>query len=367
MRRDIDPEGLDLYLTFANVPAPHTLFRGIKKLPAAHRLICDRLGNMRDLALLVGSPEAPWPAPRRRGRGRRARARAPAAAVKKRLMSDVPVGAFLQRRRRLQRQRRADEPAHRRPLQTFSVGFDGFGEAENFHDLPYARRVAERFGCHHHEVIITADECRDYLPELVCQQDEPIGDPACLPMHFVCRAGAADGVIVVLVGEGSDEVFGGYDDMAHILNVARARWERVRRLPRFVRAGLHAASRLLGAPAGRVDVLRRAATDEPLYWGLDVVFWDTEKQTCSRPSVDAPRRARPRAAGELLSGFYDELLRASPGPTCCSRCPSSSCEPAARALAHARRQALDGALAGGARAVPGFDAGRRTRSRCRRR
>ena len=137
-----------------------------------------------------------------------------------------------------------------RPLQTYSVGFEGFGAKENFHDLPYAQLVAKQFGCDHHELSITADECRDYLPELVYQQDEPIGDPACLPMHFLCRQARRDGVIVVLVGEGSDEVFGGYGDMARILNVASRHWERIRRLPRFVRAGLHEASRLLKRPRG---------------------------------------------------------------------------------------------------------------------
>ena len=92
-------------------------------------------------------------------------------------MADVPVGAFLSGG--------VDSSANvalmsrliDRPLQTYSVGFEGFGAAENFHDLPYARQVAKTFGCDHHEISVTADECRDYLPELVHQQDEPIGDP----------------------------------------------------------------------------------------------------------------------------------------------------------------------------------------------
>jgi asparagine synthase (glutamine-hydrolysing) len=65
VRRDIDPEGLNLFLTFGNVPAPHTLFLGIKKLPAAHRLICDRLGNIRIERYWWAVPETPWPRPSR--------------------------------------------------------------------------------------------------------------------------------------------------------------------------------------------------------------------------------------------------------------------------------------------------------------
>ncbi|HMF40307.1 MAG TPA: asparagine synthase (glutamine-hydrolyzing) [Polyangia bacterium] len=311
--RDVDPEGLNLYLTFGNVPPPYTLFKGIKKLPAAHRLICDRLGNLTVERYWSMVPETPWPThvdeQEAVGRVRELLT----DAVRKRLMADVPVGAFLSGG--------VDSSANvalmsklvDRPLQTYSVGFEGFGPEQNFHDLPYARRVAQQFKCDHHEISVTSDECRDYLPQLVYQQDEPIGDPACLPMNFLCRQARKDGVIVVLVGEGSDEVFGGYGDMAHMLNVASRRFERIRRLPRIVRAGLHRASRLLRAPAGRTDALRRARDGQPLYWGLDVVFWDSEKENLLTP--DTWRRwgeDRASHSGEFLSGIYADLLRRQP-------------------------------------------------------
>jgi asparagine synthase (glutamine-hydrolysing) len=311
--RDIDPDGLNLYLTFGNVPAPHTLFAGIKKLPAAHRLICDRLGNLHIERYWSPISDAPWPAVVDE---REAISRVRdllSAAVQKRLMADVPVGAFLSGG--------VDSSANvalmsrliNRPLQTYSVGFEGFGPSENFHDLPYARMVAKTFNCDHQEITVTADECRDYLPELVYQQDEPIGDPACLPMHFLCRQARKDGVIVVLVGEGSDEVFGGYGDMAHLIKTAKPRWDRIRRLPRFVRAGLHEASRLLRAPAGRTDVLRRARDGQPLYWGLDVVFWDSEKERLLTP--DARRRFgedRRSQSGDMLEKVYADLAARQP-------------------------------------------------------
>jgi asparagine synthase (glutamine-hydrolysing) len=314
VRRDIDPEGLNLYLTFGNVPAPHTLFLGIKKLPAAHRLLCDRFGNLRVERWWSAVPDAPWPTHVPEAEAVERVRELLWAAVKKRLMADVPVGAFLSGG--------VDSSANvalmsrliDRPLQTYSVGFEGFGPKENFHDLPFARLVAKKFGCDHHEISVTADECRDYLPELVHQQDEPIGDPACLPMHFLCRQARRDGVIVVLVGEGSDEVFGGYPDMAHILNVSSRRFDQIKRLPRFVRAGLHEASRLLRAPAGRTDLLRRARDGHPLYWGLDVVFWDNEKrQLLTRDAWTRLGEHRRSHAGELLGGVYADLLARQPG------------------------------------------------------
>jgi asparagine synthase (glutamine-hydrolysing) len=312
--RDIDPEGLNLYLTFGNVPAPHTLFAGIQKLPAAHRLICDRLGNLRVARYWSPIPETPWPAhvdaAEAAGRVRALLEQ----AVRKRLMADVPVGCFLSGG--------VDSSANvalmsrlvDRPLQTYSVGFEGFGPAENFHDLPYARLVARRFGCDHHEITVTADACRDALPELVYQQDEPIGDPACLPMHFLCRSARQDGVVVVLVGEGSDEVFGGYGDMAHVMSTAGPRWNRIRRLPWLLRAGLHGASRLVGATAGRTDILRRARDGQPLYWGLDVVFWDSEKARLltsrTRAQLGEDRRSQ---SGAMVARIYADLLQRQPG------------------------------------------------------
>ncbi|HEY2900586.1 MAG TPA: asparagine synthase (glutamine-hydrolyzing) [Polyangia bacterium] len=311
--RDIDPEALNLYLTFGNVPPPYTLFAGIKKLPAGHRLIADRLGNVKIERYWTALGDKPWP---RHADEKESIAKVGEllqAAVKKRLMSDVPIACLLSGG--------VDSSAIvglmsalvNRPLQTYSVGFEGFGEAENFNDQPFARLVAKKFGCDHHEVNVTADECRDYLPELVYAQDEPIGDPACLPMHFLCRAARRDGNIVLLVGEGSDEVFGGYPDMAHLIQTASQRWDRVRRLPKFLRSGLHTASRLLKAPPGRVDILRRARDGEPLYWGLEVVFWDTEKtdllspQTWSRLEPNKPSRA-----AEYVRGVYADLFAHQP-------------------------------------------------------
>ena len=231
------------------------------------------------------------------------------SAVSKRLMSDVPVGCFLSGGVDSSTNVALMSALMDQPLRTFSVGFEGFGPAERFHDLPYARRVAARFGCDHTEVMVTAADCQQYVPEMVREQDEPLGDPACVPMHFAAAAAHKAGVRVALVGEGSDEVFGGYDDMVTILDTSLPRWNAVRRLPRPIRAGLHRASRLLGAPAGRVDLLRRATRDDPLYWGLDVVFWDTEKDWLLRPEA---RALMGEGAAPLVRRMYAELAERQP-------------------------------------------------------
>jgi asparagine synthase (glutamine-hydrolysing) len=103
--------------------------------------------------------------------------------------------------------------------------------------------------------------------------------------------------------------------MAHILRSASRRWDNLRRLPWLVRAGLAEASRVMGSPAGRTDLLRRARDGKPLYWGLDVVFWDTEKERLLTSKVG--RRGHgggesTSAAAAFVAGVYDDLRAKQP-------------------------------------------------------
>ena len=274
--RDLDEEGLAYYLTFVTTPAPYTLLRGIRKLPAGHKLVVDARG--------AGESEPYWeplvPLPREMPDemecSRQVRTLLEKAVVK-RLMSDVPVGAFLSGG--------VDSSAivalmsrHMdRRMQTFSAGFEGFGSDRNFHDLPYAREVAGVVGTDHHEVILRPRDMQKYLTQLPYEQDEPLNDPASLPMHFVAQAARAAGITVMLVGEGSDEVFCGYPDYLRMVALHDGGWRRLQQWPRPIRMLLAGLAPLTGASLGRQDVLRRAANGQELFWGMDIGFWNTEK------------------------------------------------------------------------------------------
>jgi asparagine synthase (glutamine-hydrolysing) len=302
VKRDVDPEALECFLTFSNTPAPLTLFRNIFKLPAAHLLVCESDGTIRTQRYWSAMDGPAWPATNGVESAERVRELLN-NAVAKRLMSDVPIGAFLSGGIDSSTNVALMSRLSSAPLRTFSVGFEGCGAAQNFHDLPYARRIADEYGCTHVELTVTADECRQYVPQLVFQQDEPLGDPACIPMHFVSRAAKAHGVTVVLVGEGSDEVFGGYHDMARLVTSQGSKWSPLNRLPRAVRLALYGAARLAGLPDGRADVLRRAAYGEPFYWGVDVAFSELEKRRLFR------RGTRSNAAGPAsVVGRYLRLI-----------------------------------------------------------
>jgi len=127
------------------------------------------------------------------------------SVVQSHLMSDVPLGLFLSGGVDSSALAGLMAPMLQKPLRTFSVGFD-LPEAN---ELPYARRVAERVGAKHREIVLSADEFFRRLPRLVWQEDEPIAFASSIPLNAVAELARGD-VKVVLTGEGADELFLGY-------------------------------------------------------------------------------------------------------------------------------------------------------------
>jgi asparagine synthase (glutamine-hydrolysing) len=199
--REVNPIALDEYLAFRYVPAPHTLFRGILKLPAAHVLVYEhgliRTERYWDLPFTPTSTDDEATATERVAALVR-------DAVQVRLMSEVPLGAFLSGGIDSSLVVGLMSQVMSQPVKTFSIGF----EEEDYSELPYARRIAEHFGTDHHEFCVRADLI-SVLPELVWDYDEPFADASMLPTYYVSKL-AREHVTVALTGDGGDEIFGGY-------------------------------------------------------------------------------------------------------------------------------------------------------------
>jgi asparagine synthase (glutamine-hydrolysing) len=198
----IDPQALDAYLTWQFIPHPLTIYRAIRKLPPAHRLLWER-GTLTvepywRLDFTRKSPLAPEEV------GEAVRAHL-ATATRLRLISDVPLGALLSGGVDSSIVVALMAQDLDQPLQTFSIGF----REEAYNELPYARQVAGRFGTHHHERLVTADVA-GILPRLIWQYDEPFADKSAIPTFYVAHM-ARRSVTVVLTGDGGDEAFAGYD------------------------------------------------------------------------------------------------------------------------------------------------------------
>jgi asparagine synthase (glutamine-hydrolysing) len=214
-----DLDAIDAFLTMQYVPAPMTAFEGVKKLPAGHRLVCE--------SGIIHEPE-PYYRLRfdqpRRGETVEAMAEELRAivedSVRIRMVSDVPLGAFLSGGidSSLIVALMARESSQ--PVKTFSVGFTSKDKSE----LPYAKLVADRYGTDHHEMIVEPD-MTSVVPQLVRHYGEPFADTSALPTWYLCEY-TRTGVTVALSGDGGDEAFAGYRRYKHC-RTAR----NIRRLP----------------------------------------------------------------------------------------------------------------------------------------
>lgn len=291
VERDLDPEALYHYLTFKAVPAPLTMFAGIRKLPAGHVLTCDARGDIEvvrywDPVSAEGGPMDPVDPVAAADRVRELFT----ASVTKRLVSDVPTGVFLSGGLDSSAIVALTAPQSGRPLNTFSIGIK---DLEGYNELDYARLVAERFGTNHRELLIGRAEVESYFPELVHHQDEPLADSVCVPLFYLSQLARKSGVPVVQVGEGSDEQFLGYDTRIDFLRGYERKWARLRALPRFALRGFYLAATAGRVVSSRADrsrrALRKVLDGDELFWG-SVAFNEKDKARVLDPSFPEPAR-----------------------------------------------------------------------------
>jgi asparagine synthase (glutamine-hydrolysing) len=200
----IDTASLDDYLSLRSVPAPNTLFAGIRKLPAGHRLQIARSGATKlERYWSIPETERPFVDPET------AVAEVGATlelAVSAAMVADVPLGAFLSGGVdsslivALMSKLRGGAG-----VQTFAAGF---GDSR-FDELPHARRVGELLGTQHHEVVVSPADFTDLWPKLSWHRDAPVSEPSDVAVFRLAEL-ARKHVTVVLSGEGSDELFAGY-------------------------------------------------------------------------------------------------------------------------------------------------------------
>jgi asparagine synthase (glutamine-hydrolysing) len=243
--REVDPRAIDDYLTYLYVPSPTSAFRDVKKLPPGHRLVwqngrttVEPYWNVRFSEKLRISEQD---AVSRFGELFR-------DAVRRRLIADVPLGAFLSGGMDSSSVVAEMAELSSTPVKTFSIGF---GERD-FDELAYARQVAQRFGTEHHELVVEP-RALDILPTLVRHYGEPYGDSSAIPTYYVAQL-TRQHVTVALEGGGGDELLAGYE--RHWAARIAARYDTI---PRFVRHGLiRPLIPLLPEPRQRRAFLRRA-------------------------------------------------------------------------------------------------------------
>jgi len=219
-----DLEAIHHYLTYGYIPSPYSAFKGFRKIPPAHYLIIregrvhlERYWQLRyhpKLQITEGELCEELLARLRE-------------AVRLRMISDVPLGAFLSGGIDSSTVVALMTECSSGPVKTFSIGF----EEERYNELPYARLVADRYGTDHHEFIVKP-EAIEVLPELVWHYNEPYADSSAIPTYYLSKM-TREHVTVALNGDAGDENFAGYE--RYLANQLATRYDH---LPRLLRRPL---------------------------------------------------------------------------------------------------------------------------------
>ena len=257
----IDRSALTLFMRHGYVPHPYTIFQNVYKLPPAGLLKLSQPNQL-------GVVETYWSAREVAENGiTRPASNDPRRAVDEferlltdavglRMLSDVPVGAFLSGGVDSSTVVALMQSLSGNPVRTFSIGF----KEPDYNEAPHAAAVARHLGTQHTELYVTPAQAQSVVPKLPQIYDEPFADASQVPTYLVSQL-AGQSVTVALSGDGGDELFAGYPRYAL---TARA-WSIVKRLPYGIRA---AASRLLEMPTAAVwdSLLRHSAPFFPGIW-----------------------------------------------------------------------------------------------------
>jgi len=273
--RKLNIFALHNYLTYQYVPSPDTIFEGIKKLPPAHYLLYDGSDNVRieqywklnfspiqnnyeDLSEVCDLIRTELE-----------------ESVKLRLISDVPLGAFLSGGIDSSLVVGVMAKLSGRPVKTFSIGF----EEKDFDELSYARLISNHFATEHHEFVVKPNAI-EILPKLVWYYNEPFADSSAIPTYYVANL-TKDFVKVVLTGDAGDENFGGYPRYLRSQWVARFTKipEKLRKdlLPNFLRAfsTLHWREKTLNRLS---DFMESLSTDQARNYAEQIKIFNAKEK-----------------------------------------------------------------------------------------
>ena len=231
VEREIDPKALDAYFTLGYIPDPYSIFKNVKKLPPGHYLTFSQ-GRL-DVKQYWDFNFNPSESLREEDYLEELRFLLD-ESVRLRLISDVPLGAFLSGGIDSSTIVGLMARHSAQPVKTFSIGF----HEDSYNELKYARMTAQKFGTDHHEFFVTPEIC-SVVDELAWFMDEPFADQATIPNYVVSKL-AREHVKVVLSGDGGDELFAGYT--RYIVAQNRASFDLI---PKTLRQGLGPLSKNL--------------------------------------------------------------------------------------------------------------------------
>lgn len=271
IRREPDEEALYHFLTFNQLPPPLTLFKDIRKLAPSEYLLVNRNGISRhaywepEIDDLSGIHEED------------AAARVMHTlrqSVAYRMVSDVPVGAFLSGGVDSSAVVALMRAQSNQTIKTYAVGFEG---QPDYDERRHAEKIAKLFNTEHHEKIVKPADIANHLEEIVTAFDEPMADATCIPIYFISQLARQNQTIVVQTGDGADELFAGYSGWMKYKKLYPA-FSAYSHLPAPLLKGIAALAGEAGSSGVLREMLSRAAAGEEFFWGGARAFKESTKR-----------------------------------------------------------------------------------------
>ncbi len=278
MQKTVNHQALYHYLTFLVTPAPYTLYKGVYKLPAGMYVKID---SKKELTFHEWyNPLVPAITYAQKDLANESFCISKiqellTAAVEKRLISDVPYGVFLSggidsSLITALMSRYTDN------VQTFNISFS---DGPEYSESLWAKKVSKLFNTNHHELVISEKDAFDFFQKMVYHQDEPLADPVCIPLYYVSKLLKEQGVTVVQVGEGSDELYCGYQSYAQYINAYNRYYQPTQFLPQTVKkAGVWLAAKMFPAKKQYLSFLHQWAGNQHMFWTGAIAFSEKAKR-----------------------------------------------------------------------------------------
>ncbi len=268
---NLDEEALYSFLTFNFVPAPATMFQGIQKLSPGRKMRVTAAGDVRidefwDVQIESDLGDLETIESRLTDEVDR--------AVGYRMVSDVPVGAFLSGGVDSSAAVAFMQRHVSYKIKTFSIGFEG---EPAYDETLNARRVAKLLNTEHYETHVTKRDLVECLPRVVDIFDEPLADPTCIPIYFLSALARVHGLKVVVNGDGPDELLMGYNSWARYARLFPY-YRALCRTPAFLRRGIANAALCRNDVSAASEVLFRAAQGQEFFWGGACSFKESTKR-----------------------------------------------------------------------------------------
>ncbi|CAN5477517.1 asparagine synthase (glutamine-hydrolyzing) [soil metagenome] len=303
VKNELDEKAFYHFLTFNQLAPPMTMFKNIFKFHPGHKMIVGKSG--------IKKYEPYWEVKYSDLENESYESleqktfEALEKSVKYRMVADVPVGAFLSGGVDSSAVVALMSQQSSYPIKTYSIGFEN---QPDYDELEFARKVSKQFGTEHYEKTVSAIEICDFVPKIVDIFDEPLADSTSIPIYFLSQKAREKGTIVVLTGDGSDELFAGYRSYARYLKNYPL-FHSYSKLPSTVKKIISSTYQLFDETSPQGEMLNRAALNQEFFWGAARSFKEsTKRDFLSRQFAE---RSRGWSSYEIIAE-YRQMFDALP-------------------------------------------------------